>query len=229
LVLQLLLHVLVSLEKLVVLDLSLLEPLVHPGLDLFAERVHLVGLLLDECGLRRHNLLVALLHIALALLLLHLLGLYLHLVGLSVLLLAGELLLDLLQVEQLGGLLEGEGQLLLEVLAVLFEIADVAVLERADGLLILLLDLCEGLVPALIEVLVLHQVRLFDLLALACLLVDEGLPPSCEVLDLQLLNSVLGHLGLHILALRLALLAVLLQDGTIKYRVRDHALEKILR
>jgi hypothetical protein len=85
----------------------------------------------------------------------------------------------------------------------------VAILKCADGLLVLLLDLCEGLVPALVEVLVLHQVRLLDLFPLAGLLVDQGLATAGEVLDLQLLDAVLGHLGLHVLALGFALLAVL--------------------
>ena len=87
LVLQLLLHVLVALQQLVVLDLALLEPLVHARLDLLAERVHLVRLLLNQSGLSRDDLLVALLHVAVALLILHLLRLDLDLVRLRILLL----------------------------------------------------------------------------------------------------------------------------------------------
>lgn len=213
LVFELLLHVLVSLEEFVVLDLSLLEPLVHSGLDLLPERVHLVGLFLDQSGLGSHYLLVTLLHVALALLLFHLLGLDLDLVGLSVLLLSSELLLDLLEVKELSGLLEGEGKLLLKELPVLLKVTDVTVLESADGLLVLLLNGSKGLVPALVKVLVLHQVGLLDFVSFAGLLVDEGLASAGEVLDLQLLNAVLGHLGLDVLALGLALLAVLLQHG----------------
>lgn len=89
-----------------------------------------------------------------------------------------------------------------------------AVLECADGLLILLLDLCEGLVPALVEVLVLHEVGLLDLLSLTSLLVDEGLTAASEVLNLELFNTVLGHLSLDVFALSFALLAVLFQHGT---------------
>jgi hypothetical protein len=115
---------------------------------------------------------VALLHISLALLLFHLLGLDLHLMGLCVLLLSGKLLLNLLKVEKLGRLLEGEGKFLLEKLSVLLKVANVAILECADGLLVLLLDLTEGLVPALVEVLVFHEVSLFYFFSLTCLLVD---------------------------------------------------------
>ena len=89
------------------------------------------------------------------------------------------------------------------------------VLEGANRLLVLLLDLSERLVPALVEVLVLHEVRLLYLFPLAGLIIDQLLPPAGEVLDLQLLYSVLGHLSLHILALHFALLSVLFEDGTI--------------
>lgn len=109
-------------------DFPLLEPLVHPSLDLLPERVHLVSLSLDQRGLCRDDLLVSRLHVSFALLFLHLLRLDLHLMRLSVLLLPGELSLDLLQVKQLGRLLEGQRELLLEHLAVLLEVADVAVL-----------------------------------------------------------------------------------------------------
>jgi hypothetical protein len=197
-----------------VLDLPLLEPFVHAGLDLFAQRVHLVRLLLDQGRLRSHYLLVSLLHVPLALLFLHLLALDLNLVCLGILLLAGKLLLDLLEVEEFGGLLEGEGQLLLEEAAVLLEVADVFVFERANRLLVLLLDLGERLVPPLVEVLILHQVRLLHFFPLSRLVIDQLLPPPREVLYLQFLNAVLGHLCLHILALHFALLSVLFKYGT---------------
>jgi len=123
------------------LNLALLESLIHPCLDLFAESVHLVGLLLNESGLCRDDFLVSLLHVAVALLVLHLDGLDLDLVSLCVLLLSCQLALDSLQVEQLSRQLEGQRQLLLEHLAVLLEVTDVALLKGTDGLLVLLLDL----------------------------------------------------------------------------------------
>lgn len=113
-VLEFLLDILIPLEQLVVLDLPLLESLIHAGLDLLSECIHFVGLPLDQSSLGGHDLLVALLHVALALFLLHLMGLNLHLMGLCVLLLSCELLLDLLEVEELSGMLEGQGQFLLE-------------------------------------------------------------------------------------------------------------------
>lgn len=184
LVLELLLDVLVPLQQLIVLNFALLEPLVHPRLDLLPKRVHLVGLFLNQCCLGRDDLLVALLHVPVALLVLHLLRLDLHLVGLGVLLLPRQLALDGLQVEQLSRELEGERQLLLEHLAVVLQVADVALLEGADRLLVLLLDLREGLIPALVEVLVLHQVRLLDLLPLAGLVVHQLLSAAIVILNL---------------------------------------------
>ena len=84
LVLNLLLHVLVSLQELVVLGLSQLESLVQVRLELLLESVHLVLLLLDELGLGSDNLLVAILHVSLALLSLQLLAADLNLVSLLV-------------------------------------------------------------------------------------------------------------------------------------------------
>lgn len=88
-----------------------------------------------------------------------------------------------------------------------------AVFESTDCLMVLSLDLSKGLIPALVEVLVLHEVRLLYLFPLAGLIIDQLLPPAGEVLDLQLLYSVLGHLSLHILALHFTLLAMLFKDS----------------
>ncbi len=84
------------------LDLALLQALVHASLDLLAEGIHLVSLLLNESGLSGDNLLMALLHVAITLLLFHLLSFDLHLVSLGILLLARELTLDGLEIEELS-------------------------------------------------------------------------------------------------------------------------------
>jgi hypothetical protein len=55
---------------------------------------------------------------------------------------------------------------------------------------------------------------LFNLFTFTGLLIDEALPSSIEVLDLQLFNAVLGHLSLDVFALYFTVLAVLFQDGT---------------
>lgn len=158
---------------------------------------------------------MSLLHISLTFFLLHLERLDLDLMSLSVLLLAGELPLDLSQIEQLSGVLESQRQPLLQQLSVLFQVTNVSVLESTSGLLILLLNLCESLVPSFVEVLILHEVRLLHLLAFAGLLVNKLLAAACEVLDFKFLNAVLGHLSFYVFAFHLALLAVLLQYSTI--------------
>lgn len=89
-----------------------------------------------------------------------------------------------------------------------------AVLEGTDSLLVLVFDLAKGLVPALVKVLIFHEVSILDLLSFAGLLVDELLSAAGEILYPKLLNAVLCHLSLDVLALGLALLAVLLQYGT---------------
>ena len=210
------------------LDLSLLQALVHSGFDLFPEGIHLVGLLLNQSCLGCHYLFVSLLHVPLTLLVLHLLSLDLDLVSLSVLLLAGKLSLNGLQVEQLGAELEGEGELLLKHLPIFLEITNVTLLECANRLLILSLHLSESIIPTLVEVLVLHQVCLLYLLALSRLIKDQLLPATIEVLDLQLLNTVLSHLCLHVLALHLALLAMFLKHGT-KQSVKIYSFEEVFQ
>ena len=84
LVFDLLLHVLVSLEQLVVLSLTELQSLVQIGLELLLESVHLVLLLLDQLGLGSDDLLVSFLEVSLPLLSLELLASNLDLVGLLV-------------------------------------------------------------------------------------------------------------------------------------------------
>lgn len=107
LVLELLFHVLVALEQLVVLNLALLESLVHASLNLLAKGVHLVGLFLNQSCLGSNDLLVALLHVAIALLILHLLSLNLDLMSFSILLLSCKLTLNGLKVQKFSGKLEG--------------------------------------------------------------------------------------------------------------------------
>jgi len=198
-----------------VLDLALLQALIHASLDLLAESIHLISLLLNESGLSGDNLLMALLHVAIALLLFHLLSFDLYLVSLGILLLTRKLTLDGLEVEKLGRELESEGKSLLKVLSVFLEVADVTLLKGTNGSLILLFNLRKCLIPTLVEILILHQVSLLNLLSFAGLIVHKLLTTTVVILNLELLNTVLSHLCLNVLALHLALLAVLLQDGTI--------------
>jgi hypothetical protein len=90
----------------------------------------------------------------------------------------------------------------------------VSLLECADGLLVLSFHLCECLVPALVEILVLHEVCLLDLFPLSSLVKDQLLSSPVEVLHLQLLYTVLCHLCLDVLAFHFALFAVILENGS---------------
>ena len=196
------------------LDLSLLQALIHTSLNLLAESIHLVRLFLYQSRLGCHYLFMSLLHVSLTFLLFHLLSLNLNLVSLCVLLLAGELTLNRLEIKKFGAQLESQRELLLKYLPVLLEIMNVTLLQSTDCLLILSLHLLEGLIPALVEVLVLHQVCLLDLFPLSGLIEDELLTATIEVLHLQLLDAVLRHLGFHVLALHLTLFAMLLKYGS---------------
>jgi len=119
LVLNLLLHVLVALQDLVVLDLAHLKTLVHLRLELLLQRGHFVRLPAHHVGLARKNFLVDVNHVLLTFLLFELLCTDLDLMSLLVTLLLGHLVLDLAQVEQFGGLLVLGGERRLEVLTVL--------------------------------------------------------------------------------------------------------------
>ena len=64
----------------------------------------------------------------------------------------------------------------------------------------------------LVEFLILLDVSLLALLSLLSLVEDKLIVPAVIVLLLELGNTVLGHLGLHILALALAGLSMLFED-----------------
>lgn len=99
LVLELLLCVLVALENLIVLDFAKLQPLVHLAFKLLSQGSHLDLLLLHHFSFGRENLFMAVLHVLLALLFFHLVGSLLNLMSLLIVLLLGEINLDLTQVE----------------------------------------------------------------------------------------------------------------------------------
>lgn len=86
LVLDFLLHVLISLKKLVVLGLSQLQSFVQVSLELLLEGIHLILLLLNEFGLRSDDLLLSFLHVLLSFLDFELLCLLLNLMcfGISI-------------------------------------------------------------------------------------------------------------------------------------------------
>jgi hypothetical protein len=120
LVLNFLLHVLVTLQNLVVFHFAELETLVHASLQFLLERVHFVALLAHQVCLTCQNLLVHVHHELLTFLFFQILGARLHDVGLLVILLLSEVGLHLSEVEKFGTLLILVGQLSLKTLPVLF-------------------------------------------------------------------------------------------------------------
>ena len=126
----------------------------------------------------------------------------------------GETFLNLLLIQELSRILEGERELLLEHVPVGSQLFGMSVLKLAKGLSIFLLGLEQVFVPLLVEFLVLLDVGLLALLSLLSLVEDELAQSPVIVLLLELGNSVLGHLSLNILALLLTSEPVILENST---------------
>lgn len=120
--------------------------------------------------------------------------------------------LHLLLVKELAAVLELEWELLLENLSVLLDFLGVSIFEGAKSLSILLLGLEEILIPLLVELLILLDMSLFALLLLLSLVEDELLELLLVILMLKFLQSLLGHLGLNVFALSLAIVSVLVEN-----------------
>ena len=178
-------------------DLAQLESLVHPALQLLTECIHLVLLLLHESGLSCQYLFVAILQVSLTLPLFQLVGTLLHLVSLLVVLLLGQVLLDLSQVEQLRGELECERLCLLHVESVLFNGLGMGLLELLDLPLVIFLCLLQLKVPVLVEILVALDVSSLNLFLSLLMLEDQSLVLNVELLLLKLCYPVLSHLSLY--------------------------------
>lgn len=133
----------------------------------------------------------------------------------SVVLLSGKVFHNLAEVEQFGRLLKGQGESGLELAALLFESLVVGVLEGNDLRLVFLLSLVELVVPVLVEVLILFDVSLLALLSLLLMSECHFLHLVLELLKLEFVNSVLGHLCLDEAAFLFASLSVFFHGSTI--------------
>ena len=120
--------------------------------------------------------------------------------------------LHLLLVKELAAVLELEWELLLKNLSVLLDFLGVSIFEGAKSLSILLLGLEEILIPLLVELLILLDMSLFALLLLLSLVEDELLELLLVILMLKFLQSLLGHLGLNVFALSLAIVSMLVEN-----------------
>jgi len=126
--------------------------------------------------------------------------------------LLGHTGLHLLLVKELAAVLELEWELLLKNLSVLLDFLGVSIFEGAKSLSILLLGLEEILIPLLVELLILLDMSLFALLLLLSLVEDELLELLLVILMLKFLQSLLGHLGLNVFALSLAIVSMLVEN-----------------
>ena len=120
--------------------------------------------------------------------------------------------MHLLLVKELATVLELEWELLLKNLSVLLDFLGVPIFEGAKSLSILLLGLEKILIPLLVELLILLDMSLFALLLLLSLVEDKLLEFLLVILMLELLQSLLGHLGLNVFALSLAIVSVLVEN-----------------
>jgi hypothetical protein len=126
--------------------------------------------------------------------------------------LLGHTGLHLLLVKELAAVLELEWELLLKNLSVLLDFLGVSIFEGAKSLSILLLSLQQVFIPLLVELLILLDMSLFALLLLLSLVEDELLELLLVILMLKFLQSLLGHLGLNVFALSLAIVSVLVEN-----------------
>lgn len=170
--------------------------LVHFVFELLAERVHFVLLLLHKLGLGCKNLFVAIFHVLLTLSCLNFIGALLHLVSFLIVLLLGEVSLNLAHVEQLGRLLERQRKCLFQFSSVVLQLLGVSHLEFLNLLLVFLLRLRENPVVMLIELLVLLNVSLLDFFLTLLVREDELLVLHVKFLLFEFEDTVLSHFSL---------------------------------
>lgn len=198
LVFNLLLHVLVPLQKLVVLGFSELQSFIEVALELLFERVHLILLLLDELGLCGDDLLMSFLHVLFPLLAFQVLALNLGFMRILIILLFGEIGLYLLLVQKFGAIFESQWESFLEDLSVFLNFLSVSILKLSEGLSIFLLGLQKILIPLLVEFLILLDVRLLAFLLLLSLIEHQLFRQPVVLLNLEFLDSFLCHLSFDI-------------------------------
>ena len=127
----------------------------------------------------------------------------------------GQVVLDLLHVQQFRAEFESQREFVAEDLPIALDLSGVPRLELTQRLGIFLLRLQQIIVPLLVEFLILLDVCLFALFTLLRLIKNELLIPAIIVLLLQLSYSILGHLGLNIFSLTFACVSVILEDLTL--------------
>lgn len=175
LVLNLFFHILVSLEKFIVLGLTELQSLIEVTLKLLFEGIHLVLLLLNQLGLGGNDLFVSQLHVFFSFLYFELLASSLDLMCLSIFFLFGEIRLDLLLIQKFGAKFECQWKVLFQSRPICLNLLSMSIFKLTECLSILFLGLKEIFVPLLVEFLVLFNVCLLTFLFLLGLVENEFL------------------------------------------------------
>lgn len=136
----------------------------------------------------------------------------------NLLFLFGQVVLNFSHIQEFRAELERQWKFIAKNLSIALNLSSVPRLELTQSLSIFLLRLQKILVPLLVEFLVLLDVCLFALFALLCLVENELLVSAIVVLLLELRDSVLGHLGLHIFSLAFTRVPVILKYLTINLK-----------
>ena len=146
----------------------------------------------------------------------HLICAHLHLMGFFVVLLLGEVLLDLSEIEEFGRKFECERQFLLQFTPVLLKIFSVSIFELNNLILVVFLSFLQNVVPMRVKFLILFDMSLLDFFLSLLVRKEQLLVRHVVLLLAQLHNSVLGHFSLHIVARFFTLFAVLFHCRAIK-------------
>ena len=136
-------------------------------------------------------------HMCLALILFHLIGPLLHLMRLLVILLLGEVLLDLSQIEELGRIFEFKWERRLQVLPILLQLLSMTSLELLNLYLILLLCFLKLHVIVLVEVLILLDMSLLYFFLALLMAKEKLLVLHVKFLFLELLDAILCHFSFY--------------------------------
>lgn len=216
LILDFFLHILVSLQDLVVFELTEFVTFFHTTVQFLAQRIHFLLLLANQISLSSLNLLFDILSILSTFIVLNSIGMLLDLVSFSIILLFGHVFLLLPQIQKLGAAFEHGHQLGLHLLS-LFNDGILMTLSRSIYLVLVSLQgRLELLVPMLIELLVLTNVCLFTFLFLGLVHEQEFLLLPSEFIVFELIDSIVGHLCFYVAALSLHLQPVLIQGLSTK-------------
>lgn len=185
--------------------LSYLQSLVHLRLQLFLKRLHFFLLPHHHICFRCVDNLLHIVGVFSSFTLFHRVRLLLDLVSFAVVLLSSHVFLLFAHVEKVCGSFELLHEGGLEFHSVLLESLRVFFLSGSDFFLICLLGECEFLVPMLIKLLVLADVRLFTLYLLRLVHEYEFFLLASIFLVFEFVDTVVSELGFNVSTLSLHL------------------------